>query len=719
MKRRLAPIELLESRIAPAAIVNPTTVTYTDQDGDLVTLQISKGMLTAADFVFDSAFGESGPQKLLRLDFAGDKDKAGTDVTITVVTGGGDGVAHVGFIDATGIDLGSVSVPGDLGRIIAGDKVKSSPAIDQLTVGSVGVQPITATQETGGSLLSVISGKLNTLTVAGDVNLAVISATGKIGSAEIGGNLIGGPDAMSGSIRSDGDISQIHIAGDIVGGDGDKSGQVFSQHEITALTLDGSLKGGTLAGSVGSGQITAFDRIGQITISGDIAGGAGDQSGQIVARDGLTNLIVLGSIRGGTGPDSGVVGTNGTIKAGEIGTVSATTGIFGGDGDRSGAIVCSGGIKQLTLHGNLVGGVGDTSGAIGSTKAVGTITVEGDIVGGSGPRSGEIVSDTSIETVSVTGSIFGGSGNESGAIGSTGPVSSVSIAGDVAGYTGFDSGWIVSGKKTGSITIGGSLRAFGFGGGILESNGKISSIQIGGDIGDVEGDPGRIFAGKIGTLDVTGSIFSSSQVNAQIVAHKTIGTITVGGSVSGSSQGFGRARISAGNSIDEITIGGSIQFTNILVGPGFEGSKGSGEIPANPDAKLGTVTVGRSWFSSSAAVGTFAGSDGVFGTLDDVIAHGGNPSIVSTIEKIAIGGSASAGGGLAALGAIDAESAGTPQGGLSFGAAGIVAEYIKSLTIGKGQVDLKPGPRNDVVPLGFSGEDFYAREKPLSGGTAT
>jgi hypothetical protein len=150
-------------------------------------------------------------------------------------------------------------------------------------------------------------------------------------------------------------------------------------------------------------------------------------------------------------------------------------------------------------------------------------------------------------------------------------------------------------------------------------------------------------------------------------------------------------RISAGTSIDDISIAGSIFGSEILVGRGREGISGeTREVPANPDARIGTITVGGSWFDTSVAVGTFAGSDGVFGTLDDKISHGGNPSVVGTIESIEIGGSAGVNSG-------------------SFAGAGIVAEYIRSLSIGKGQIDLKAGPRNDLINLDFKGGSFYAR----------
>jgi len=40
-------LQTLESREPPATLVNPTTVTYRDTDGDNVTVQFSKPVLTA------------------------------------------------------------------------------------------------------------------------------------------------------------------------------------------------------------------------------------------------------------------------------------------------------------------------------------------------------------------------------------------------------------------------------------------------------------------------------------------------------------------------------------------------------------------------------------------------------------------------------------------------------------------------------------------------
>jgi hypothetical protein len=59
-------IELLEPRIAPATLSpNGRTVTFTDFDGDIVTVKTSKGTFDlAANFEF---VGGSGVERLVRL----------------------------------------------------------------------------------------------------------------------------------------------------------------------------------------------------------------------------------------------------------------------------------------------------------------------------------------------------------------------------------------------------------------------------------------------------------------------------------------------------------------------------------------------------------------------------------------------------------------------------------------------------------------------------
>ena len=61
------------------------------------------------------------------------------DLTIVVArVKTGDGLAHIGAINAAGVDLGTVLISGDLGRIDAGDADLATAGVDFLKVRSLG-----------------------------------------------------------------------------------------------------------------------------------------------------------------------------------------------------------------------------------------------------------------------------------------------------------------------------------------------------------------------------------------------------------------------------------------------------------------------------------------------------------------------------------------------------------------------------------------------------
>src|SRR3954453_19430181 len=116
-------IEPLESRIAPATLAGHL-LTYTDLDGDHVSISISKGTLAPGMFTFDtgSVNGDNSVHQQLRLiDVSAAAGVSGANVMLTVVkAGAGDGLAAVGRINAGTNDLGVVLIKGDLGVIDAG-----------------------------------------------------------------------------------------------------------------------------------------------------------------------------------------------------------------------------------------------------------------------------------------------------------------------------------------------------------------------------------------------------------------------------------------------------------------------------------------------------------------------------------------------------------------------------------------------------------------------
>src|SRR5262249_45298935 len=116
-------LEELESRLTPSVLGAPDSLTYQDVDGDLVTVRLSRKVLSGANvnsvFRFEPpGIDSAAPQQLqeIRLDALG-PGAAGLSLAVTVAARpGGDDFANVGRI-AAGFDLGDVSVQGDLGQI--------------------------------------------------------------------------------------------------------------------------------------------------------------------------------------------------------------------------------------------------------------------------------------------------------------------------------------------------------------------------------------------------------------------------------------------------------------------------------------------------------------------------------------------------------------------------------------------------------------------------
>lgn len=412
-ERGMASVEVLEARIAPATLVNPTTVTYTDIDGDHVTITTSKSIFTSTTinevlkFNTGSVNGsDATPQQLQFIDLAVIGSKAaGTSLTVsTVQAGAGDGFANVGYIYAAGIDLGAVVVGGDLGRIIAGSGVGLTPGVDGLTVESIGKLG-TTTQKAGGNLTSEIRGELTSLNVTTDIMGAnfgvgdpIHAANGQILQINVGGSIIGGTTAFSGSIRATGNIGPVDVGGNITGGTAADSG---------------------LIGTAGS--------LGTVTIGGSIIGGAKAYSGVVLATGSIGTVNITGGITGGTGANSGLIGTTGTLGA-------------------------------VTIEGSIVGGAGSQSGALLSSLGMSTVHVEGNVDGGSGAGSGQIGTFGTLAGVTIDGSINGGTGAQSALISSAGTMGNVNVGGSIISTTGEQSVEIISiFGGIGNIIVGGRI----------------------------------------------------------------------------------------------------------------------------------------------------------------------------------------------------------------------------------------------------------------------
>jgi len=646
-------IEPLEARIAPAMatlqIVDAHTATYTDSDGDLVSVKVSKGTLDSGGANFIGIASGSGDQ-LQQLDLT-DIMFAGANVTITAAppaAGPGDGFVHIGYLNATGFDLGAVNIHGDLGAIDAGDSTAKTPALKSLTLQSFGTFGTT----TGApNLNSDIVGGIRTLTIKGTMSDAVLDVTGgtdgKIGAVTIGGSLLADASILTanrGSIHSTGDIGKVKIGLHLEGGGGTGSGSIRSDGKIGPVTIGGHIFGG---GGVNSGVVRSGGDMGNVSVVGDIIGISTGPNGGIVSGGKLGNVFVGGSMQGSliiaNLPNNAVI-----MSAKDMGNVTILGDMSGAGTPNSATITSGGKIASVTVNGSITAGIAANTAKITAATSIGKVVIGGDLSGGSASSlgsangSGSIVADT-IGSITIAGSFSGGSNSSSAALTEAGIISATSvkqltILGDLLGGSVTSSGSInASGAilvdKLGKLVVKGVLAGgnnsgtgtntdtgvvkadtidsilIGSGGlrggsaqngdilrsGVISATTKIKTLTINGDLdgGGVSGDAivdstGTIVAGHIDKLLITGSI------NAGFRSQMSTGTVANTGS------------INLAHDISSLTVRGSLNGT---------ADSGAGAVPvvisargqATPkgakDLAIGSLSIGGDVFLAKILAG--------------------------------------------------------------------------------------------------------------------
>jgi hypothetical protein len=593
-KRTDSSFEPLEGRIAPAVLLNPNTIQFTDTDGDLITVKFSKAIFKAASdaelngdldavFKFKNAShhvrtspggSETDVNELATIDLAAlslfttDNRAEGTSITITATkSASGDGFVNIGYIRAAsspifGISLGAVTVDGDLGQIDAGN-TKKATGVASLTVRTLGAAGLTSQIDPGGSLESNVTGAIGSLTVLEDWTNATLKVVngdssarqpGKIGKLTIGGSLLvssTNTSADAGLISATGSIGPIKIGTDstdgIFGGAGANTGQIKALGKITSITISGEIRGG--AGK-DSGEINGGS-IGNLTIGTNLQAGTGENSGRILSGGGM-GVVKIGAIVGnqvvGTGDPGKVAGT--ISVSGNIKSLAVREGISGGKGDNSGGVTVAGTIGKLTIGTSLLGGAGISSGRI-TAAGIGSATISKTIGGGVGNDSGAILVAGSIGSLVINSdatsasAIIAGTGLRSGGVSAGGNITTVKILGALDGSVtdSKDSGASISaGGHINSLTVFGSLKG---GGGELT---------------------GSIFAGTIGVAKITGDLIGGNGASsASIIAVGKFKSATVVGSLDGGA-GASSASLVAGNDTAIPADFGSVTVTGQLLG---------------------------------------------------------------------------------------------------------------------------------------------------------
>lgn len=387
-------IERLESRIAPATLVNPTTVKFIDADGDNVTVHISKPLFTEANFQNALALspvelfpgGDMG-EYLSQFDVKEFGLAAqGLDITITAkrsATHGGNGRVDIGSIDAfdTGdsdsVDLGRVRVHGDLNFIDAGDANLTTPGLRSLDVASIGEQVSGIKSEINGSIgrVNIRGNMLGNWAMKGAIDTTV-------GSFSIGGSL-GSPTLNSddaGSVTLQGMIGAIKVGHNILGGEALGSGRLLVAGTVGSIDIGGSLVGGA---GIGSANVQILGFVNSIHVHGDVIGGSGNSSGLILgfAQQAVAEKVRIdGSLIGGTDTFTGVVSidrvTSLRVGGDVIGVVGGASGFIGVG--EAGSIIVKGSLQGVEVPGD-IGGPRNASGSIIASRSVGSVLVGGDL----------------------------------------------------------------------------------------------------------------------------------------------------------------------------------------------------------------------------------------------------------------------------------------------------------------------------------------------------
>ncbi|MFM7115431.1 MAG: hypothetical protein ACKO0N_02235 [Planctomycetota bacterium] len=612
--------QLLENRQLMATLLSSSAVSFQDVDGDRVTVNFSGRFLTASNvnsiFQFDtgSVDGSNAARQQLRsLNLGSVPGAARTSITTSVEPRGGlPNNVHIGQIMAEGIDLGDVTITGNLGRIRAGDSNARTQALGTLNVEILGGS---GTLFGAANLQSETNGSTRALNVRSwmiDSNFRT-ERGGNIGSVSIGGTLIGSGTSNSGSIYSSGNIGNVTVAGSVLGDAGTNSGSIY-----------------------------AFGNIGAVTVGGAVSGGAGQDSGSIVANGNLTSITVGSNLSGGRGYHSGRIGSS----FGTAGAISVRGTVWGGEGFESGQI---------------------------SVKTAGrgaTIDIGGSVEGWSGSGSGSIlVEEGSLSRLTIGGDLRGGGRSASGAI----------LVKDVTTLT--VNGSVVGGSIGASLEYSGHIRA-----------GKVSNLTIGRDLigGIAPGSETRMYCGSViadnvSNFVVGGSLISglglssrpdNQMFNGAIFSRNAIDNLTIRGDVRGNStqdatiiaRGQIRPRGSTDLAFGTINIAGNVDRAKIKAGSGWLGT-------ANPDAQIGSVTVGGNWTASELGAGTYSRTGDRYSKLT-IAGVPDSSRRLAKIGSIAIGGSVR----------------GTSAAGDNFG---FIAEEIGRVRVGGSDLALIAGPSND------------------------
>jgi hypothetical protein len=287
------------------------TASYTDVDGDLVTVKVNKGTLEANDFVLSGA-NYLGGATLQKINFNGDTDLEGANVKITAVPQSingvlmGDGLANVGNFDASGVSFKKVNVAGDVGKL-------TTSGAKSITLNSFGAQGTSTQLGTDADLLSLIGGAPN-LTVKTDIS-GITYVGAQVGKVKVGGDIESSKFFLSGGPDPTSQKDSVSLKKLTVGGNLDNS-SVLAGYSIFNGSADVSVGKVTVGGDWMASTVVAGVAAGDDGVLGTADDKLFDGgSDNIISR--IASVMIKGNATG-----SPEAGGRFTISAEQVGSVT-------------------------------------------------------------------------------------------------------------------------------------------------------------------------------------------------------------------------------------------------------------------------------------------------------------------------------------------------------------------------------------------------------------
>jgi hypothetical protein len=660
-RSRRAPARLgldtLENRrllaITPGTVYD-STATWTDADGDTVTVSLTGTVAAGAGFTVELAGIATDNADATRITLTGLTVSNGLQIVVTpnqltaqpgtgFATMYSPGYTNVAFLDAeagmtgiggvqlsaavvnsislAGIDVGSITL--DAGQAPLIDRINTQN--NQQAADTTMYNPVTGLIDLGGiqakSIDSlVINGAISALTnnpydtsVTNDFR-SVINVSGRIGS------VVGLRSSLSGAIRADsiGSVRVANIAGEIT---------TRNSAEDFAINLPAAFKGFiNSAGHLHLGFPLADGSLitGQITAGGGISGSD---------RDSLLDTIFLPDTFIGSFTNTSTTADVAGIAIdglGAIGIVSAAgIGDLSADGFDSTFIAYA-----RTSIGEIDAGSGNFAGRFQAGTDIGLITVPtGDVLGAyiaagfdiaglnvpnGGLQGSSLVAGRDVGPINVFGSLTGFG------ISDTSIVAGRTVAGVVArSHTGpaIEALKVEAGEAITTV-VGTSYGEFGevAGAGITKSN--FVAGTIGGVIGTSAGGTGitstKIVSRQAGIGAVSGFGWLDGLADLTVVAQTDIGPITGIASLDGSGINGGTFDALYG-SIGQVTGQGGAAGGSGIVSARFQATDLDEEEVGNGRIAGVTATASANGLTALSDVDVYAGSIGAI----NATVHGG------------------------------------------------------------------------------------------------